>query len=273
MKITLVMPSFNQGKYIDEAIRSVVSQSDFLHEFFIFDGGSTDETLSIIRKHSPRITYWVSERDHGQSDAIIKGFSRATGDVLCWLNSDDVLLPGALKRIKQTFEQNPGCQVVTGGLVNIDSDSRILLCRHAPGHWGWRYRFGPVSVMQQSTFFARKLYVDVGGIDIALHHTMDVDLWARFYRQRPLWLSVNDYVGGFRRHGAVKGDNPQGALAYRSEKELWNRKYPELSRTLPQMLGQALHRADQLVSGRGAQVVYDNMRYRTRHVMDAFGRW
>src|SRR5687768_13987517 len=99
VSISVVTPSYNQAKYLEETLRSVISQRDQLHEYFVFDGGSTDGSAELIRKYTHGIDYWQSEKDKGQSDAIHKGFGRATGDVLGWLNSDDVLLPGALAKV------------------------------------------------------------------------------------------------------------------------------------------------------------------------------
>ena len=96
VKISIVTPSYNQAAYLDQTLRSVLSQRSLAHEFFVFDGGSTDGSVQIIENYADKIDYWESQPDQGQSDAIHCGFQRATGDVLYWLNSDDVLLPNAL---------------------------------------------------------------------------------------------------------------------------------------------------------------------------------
>ena len=139
--ITVVTPSFNQASYLEETLRSVISQQDHVHEYFVLDGGSTDGSVEIIKRYRSRIDYWTSEKDRGQSDAIHKGFQRATGDVLLWLNSDDVLLPGALLKIRQAFERHPNWDVVSGYHAQIDADSRILSFQRIPmdtrcGHAG-----------------------------------------------------------------------------------------------------------------------------------------
>ena len=113
-KITVVTPSFNQARFLDETLRSVLAQRDEIHEFFVIDGGSTDASVEIIRRYDSQIDWWVSEADAGQADAIHKGFSRAHGDVLYWINSDDVLLPGAIARVRQAFDANPHWDAGTG---------------------------------------------------------------------------------------------------------------------------------------------------------------
>ncbi len=106
-RITIVTPSYNQGQYIEETILSVINQDYPNLEYIIIDGGSSDNTVEIIKKYSDRITYWISEKDNGQAHAINKGFRKATGDILNWLNSDDQLQPGALKIIAQRFGESP----------------------------------------------------------------------------------------------------------------------------------------------------------------------
>src|SRR5436305_2105639 len=105
--ISVVTPSYNQVRYVEQTLRSVISQREDVHEYFVLDGGSTDGSADVIRRYAGRIDYWVSEKDKGQSDAIHKGFSRATGDVLCWLNSDDLFLPGALRKVREAFDRHP----------------------------------------------------------------------------------------------------------------------------------------------------------------------
>src|ERR1044071_5583992 len=115
LKITVVTPSFNQAKYLETTLRSVHEQDYPCVEHIVMDGGSTDGSVEILRKYSAHLAYWCSEKDRGQADAIAKGFQRATGDILCWLNSDDVFLPGALRAVSEYFTRHPEAEVVCGG--------------------------------------------------------------------------------------------------------------------------------------------------------------
>ena len=106
-KITVVTPSYNQGQFIEATIKSVIGQQYPNLEYIVCDGGSTDETVEILKKYADKITWWCSEKDKGQSDAINKGMHRATGDIVCWINSDDVLLPGTLLTVAKFFHDHP----------------------------------------------------------------------------------------------------------------------------------------------------------------------
>ena len=123
--ITIVTPSFNQGRYLEQAILSVLAQRSQIHEYFVMDGGSHDGSVDIIRRYSGQIDYWVSEKDAGQADAIRRGFGRATGDVLLWMCSDDLLLSGAITHVQHAWAVCPDLEVLTGDLVLVDRNSRI----------------------------------------------------------------------------------------------------------------------------------------------------
>ena len=127
-RITVVTPSFNQARFLEETLASVIAQRDEIHEYFVLDGGSTDGSQDVIRRYEKKIDYWISEKDKGQSDAIARGFARATGDILYWINSDDVLLPGALKKVRQLFASDPNLAVTTGWQVLIDGNSNVMSC-------------------------------------------------------------------------------------------------------------------------------------------------
>src|SRR3954466_16026070 len=121
-RVTIVTPSYNQAEFIEETIRSILLQGYPDLEYFVVDGGSTDNSVEIIRKYEKWITHWVSESDRGQSDAIQKGFNRVTGPVSAYLNSDDIYMPGALQRVGRRFSDGPQLDVVYGNLYRIDPD-------------------------------------------------------------------------------------------------------------------------------------------------------
>ena len=184
--ISIVTPSYNQGSYLEETILSVLEQGYPALEFFIFDGGSTDGSLDIIQKHQDQLTFWESKPDRGQSHAINKGFRMASGEIVAWLNSDDLLAPGALKVVAQAWQQNPGVGLITGQTEIIDQAGKptgnifgsepnvinSLLSSENP-------------VSQPSTFFSTSALKEVGFLDETLHMSMDWDLWLRIGARYP----------------------------------------------------------------------------------------
>lgn len=134
--VSIVMPSFNQARFLGEALESLIAQRDQIHELIIMDGGSTDGSKEIIQEYQSELTHWQSEKDDGQSDAIIRGFKRATGDILAWVNSDDALLPDAVQSMREAFGANPDTGMIEGDTIIIDQDSRVVRCdrRAGPSH-------------------------------------------------------------------------------------------------------------------------------------------
>ena len=129
-KISIITPSYNQGQFLEQTILSILSQDYPNLEYIIMDGGSSDNSVEIIRKHEDNLTYWVSEPDKGQSDAINKGFQRATGDILTWLNSDDYYLPGTLHTVAEYFTQHPDVECIYGDLQVVASNGDLLYVRN-----------------------------------------------------------------------------------------------------------------------------------------------
>ncbi|MBZ0305900.1 MAG: glycosyltransferase, partial [Anaerolineae bacterium] len=125
-RITVVTPSYNQGQYLEATIRSVLSQNYPNLEYIVIDGGSTDTSTAIIQKYADQLAYWVSEKDRGQTHAINKGFQRGTGEVMGWLNSDDILLPGTLHAVGRAFAQDSSLKVVSGFRHFIDADGQFM---------------------------------------------------------------------------------------------------------------------------------------------------
>jgi len=180
-KISIVTPSYNQGQFIEETIRSVLLQGYPNLEYIIIDGGSTDNSVEVIKKYSHWLTYWVSEADRGQSHAINKGFSKATGKIYAWLNSDDFLLPGALGNVATAYRDDPSAVAWAGICYWVDPNGRILktitprgMERDSIADWWIRGVFG-----QSSCFFAAWTWMDVNRLDESLHYSMDLDLWVR----------------------------------------------------------------------------------------------
>jgi glycosyltransferase involved in cell wall biosynthesis len=205
-RITIVTPSYNQGRFIEETIRSVLLQNYPNLEYIIIDGGSNDNTLEIIKKYEAWITYWISEPDRGQSDAINKGFQKATGIYGNWINSDDRLEKDALWTIAQKVDLKEKKVVFLGDYKEIDFDGTLKRNSRSEirnleelvdigGHW----RNGKSNqIGQQATFFPVKLFKDVGMLDINNHFSMDYDLWGRFLIAGAVFHPVYKTLGAFR---------------------------------------------------------------------------
>lgn len=206
-KISIITPSFNQGYYIEETILSIIGQGYANLEYIIIDGGSTDSTVEVIKKYQSQITYWVSEKDKGQSDAINKGLKMATGDVVAWLNSDDVYAPGTLQAVAEAFIANPSAGIVYGDVESFFPDGRTEL---------WTNNFEPkdffsrVSIHQPAVFWKRALHETFGYLDESFYYLMDYDLWARIFFNVPS-VRIDKTLARFRVHDSAKtGNNPKG---------------------------------------------------------------
>lgn len=190
-------------------MRSVIDQDYPAKEYIVMDGGSTDHSVDVIRRHEANVAYWCSERDEGQADAIRKGFARCTGDVLCWLNSDDYYLPGALTRVARYFQANPEVEAVSAGGCFVNEDGRLrnrgwgTITRGVAATYD-RLRFYAMDgVLQQSTFWRRSAYEAVGGIDPSLYFVLDLDLFIRLAERRPFGR-LPFFAGCFRLHDDCK---------------------------------------------------------------------
>lgn len=206
MKISIVTPSYNQGKFIEETILSIIDQRNVDLEYFVIDGGSTDNSVNIIKKYADRINYWVSEKDNGQSEAINKGWSQVSGDIIAYLNSDDCYTSGALKLVEDFFIKNPDVDIVVGKTIFIDENSQ-----ETQG-----FEFMDVSevndsvildtcnIPQPSTFLRKRVVDKIGMFDIQLHYVFDYDYWVRAYLADFKFLFVKDVLSKFRLHNQSK---------------------------------------------------------------------
>lgn len=200
--ITIITPSYNQGNYIEDTILSVLNQEYPRLEFIIIDGGSTDQTLGIIKKYSDYISYWISEKDGGQSNAINKGFARATGDIINWLNSDDQLMPGALHRLAVLFDKYPDVTVVHGRIEYFGETNPYYSVNIPEKDLRTRY-VSHICMPQPASFFRKRLIDEHGLLDDSLHFSMDTDLFIRAGLHCRL-LQVEDVLARFRLHAASK---------------------------------------------------------------------
>jgi glycosyltransferase involved in cell wall biosynthesis len=200
--ISVVTPSFNQAAFLEQTIQSVLEQGYPQLEYIIIDGGSTDGSVDIIKKYSARLTYWVSERDSGFGDAINKGFKRASGDILCWINSDDLLEPGALMTVGKFFQQYLNVGLLYGDRKIINENAEDLGSRRFYFYMPGQFRYGR-SIAQEAAFWRKDALQKVGEIDQNLKFAIDFDLWCRLSKI-VLVRHVPFTLGVFRRQKGSK---------------------------------------------------------------------
>ena len=201
-RITLVTPSFQQADFLEETIKSVLSQNYPNLEYIVIDGGSTDGSIDIIKKYAAQLSYWESCEDRGQSHAINKGWQRATGDLIGWLNSDDLLLPNALYEVAAAFEANPKVSLVYAGNLIFGAGFKSYVDR------GTRKNFeienlARMNLPQQSAFYRRKVIEEQGFLDESLHYCMDFDLFIRIFLNYEL-AEADGVWAAFRQHKKSK---------------------------------------------------------------------
>lgn len=202
-RITIVTPSFNQGRFLAATIESVLSQGYQNLEYIVIDGGSTDGSVDIIKQYIDRLAYWVSEPDNGQADAIIKGFQRSSGQIMGWLNSDDLLLPDCLTTVARTFIESPNTQMMYGNILIIDEYGHVLKYSRQFQVGFHELYYGSHIINQEATFWTRGLYAKAGGLNGNLSYAMDYDLWVRMAAiSRP--VHIPRHLAAFRRHAAQK---------------------------------------------------------------------
>jgi glycosyltransferase involved in cell wall biosynthesis len=178
-RITVVTPSYNQGQFLERTLQSVLSQNYPNLEYFVFDAGSTDKSVAILKKYAKRLTYWTSETDRGQSDAISKGWGMATGDVLAWLNSDDFYYPGALHEVAKMFTADPNLKMVCGSVALVDENERKLRVKR-PVPVAPEVLLPAANIPAQvGTFIRRDIFDRLGGPRLDLDYVMDWELWLR----------------------------------------------------------------------------------------------
>ena len=206
--VSIITPSYNQGQFIEETVCSVMAQDYPKFEHLVIDGGSTDDTLAVLKKYEGAYQMrWISEADEGQADAIQKGFNLCQGDIICWLNSDDIYLsPQILSRVVSLFNSYPDVHVVTGGGVELSSDgqwTRQIEIR--PEYINYHRLRWADHVLQPATFFRRELLLRVK-LDTSLHYAFDWDLFLQMARDCN-FLAVNEPWAGYR----MWGENKTGA--------------------------------------------------------------
>jgi glycosyltransferase involved in cell wall biosynthesis len=200
--VSIITPSYNQAPYLEQTIQSVLGQDYPRLEYIVIDGGSTDSSVEIIKKYADRLAYWISEKDRGQAEAINKGFARAQGEILAWLNSDDYYLPDTVSAVVKSFDENPDVVMVYGDMLAVDGNGQTinvlkykqlsledLLCFQIIG--------------QPSVFFRRAALEKVGPLETAFHFMLDHHLWIRLAQQGRI-LHVPQVWSAARYHAEAK---------------------------------------------------------------------
>lgn len=202
-KITVITPSYNQAEFLERTILSVINQNYENCEFLIYDGGSTDESVQIILKYEGHIAYWESEKDRGQSHAINKGLSRATGDLVGWLNSDDTLLSGSLESLAKEFVATGGKKVLYGDFIYIDEEDEFVRRRHVTRRVRREMLFFHDFLGQPAVYVPLSMIREVGGVDEQLWYGMDWDLFLRL-SEKADFHHVGEVLATYRLHPAAK---------------------------------------------------------------------
>lgn len=198
-KISIITPSFNQGKYLEYTIKSVLDQNYPNLEYIIIDGGSTDDSVEIIKRYESRLAHWESATDNGMYDALNKGFAKSTGEIMAWVNSDDMYHPNSLFTVAEIFTEHPSVQWITGAVTFFDERNRTV--NVSPSRqWSiydilngdWKY------IQQESTLWSRSLWNKTGGfLSTKYKYAGDFELWTRFFLSDKLFVT-DALIGGFR---------------------------------------------------------------------------
>lgn len=196
MKVSVVTPSYNQGRFLARTLQSVATQTGVKIEHVVFDGGSTDESVDILARFEPRVR-WVSRKDGGQADAVNQGIEATDGDIIGWLNSDDVYYPGAVARVLEYFEKHPDIDVVYGMADHIDTDDRPFE-PYPTEPWDFERLKETCFICQPALFFRRRVIEMHGLLDKSLHYCMDYEYWLRLGSAGVRFAYIEDKLAGSR---------------------------------------------------------------------------
>ena len=208
--VSVITPSFNQAQYLEQTLLSVLEQ-DYPHlEYFVMDGGSTDGSVEIIQKHASRLAGWVSEKDKGQADAVNKGFSQATGEIVGWLNSDDLYYPGAISSAVKAFQEHPDASIVFSDVNSVDSQGKAFN-RMSFGDWKLKDLMCFNIISQPGVFMRRAVLEEAGYLGLDYHYLLDVELWLRmaaiaepYYVPNVVWSAARMHENAKNRAQALR---------------------------------------------------------------------
>ena len=234
--VSIITPSYNQGRFIEATIQSVLEQDYPQIEYLVIDGGSTDESVAILKRYDDRLAYWESQPDRGQAHAVNKGLIRARGNILGWLNSDDVLAPGAVRHAVQIFLDQPEIDIVYGRLARMDELGQSVPTPTLPKdrvEFGSAYVIGECIVNQPGAFWRRRIMDQVGLLDEGLTYSLDYQYWIRMALAGARFKRVDKVMAIFR---LTPGSKTVGQTAAQGEEQYGTLEKvladPELGRQL-----------------------------------------
>ncbi|HEX4343205.1 MAG TPA: glycosyltransferase family 2 protein, partial [Verrucomicrobiae bacterium] len=201
-RISIVTPSYNQAQYIGWTVRSVLHQRYPNLEYILMDGGSTDGTQRVLEPYADRFAHYSSEKDNGQSDAVARGFARSTGQIMAYLNSDDMLAPGALQFVADFFAQHPKVDAIYSHRCTVDDKNKAISYWILPTHSSYLMKRWDL-IPQETCFWRRSLFEKCGNIDPQFRFALDYDLFLR-YMMVGRFVRVNRFLGAFRYHSTAK---------------------------------------------------------------------
>ncbi len=216
MRISIVTPTYNSGKFIEATLKSIHDQGYSDLEHIVIDGLSSDDTLNTLEKYKNKLK-WISEKDKGQSDAINKGFRQITGEIVAWQNADDLYEEDTFQFVSEYFEANPDIGLLYGEYKEIDEDGN-LICVVNSKKWSERkFKLGRFCPVQPVVFWRKSVLDEVGELDLDLHFCMDVDFYSRIVKKGFGIANVNKVLGSFRVHDESKTQNESNRLKHKRE--------------------------------------------------------
>lgn len=226
--VSIITPSYNQAAYLETTLQSVIRQ-DYPHlEHLVVDGGSNDGSQQIIQKYAGQLSWWVSERDSGQAEAINKGILHSHGEIVAWLNSDDLYLPGAVSHAVKTLAENPACSFVFGNAITIDTGGRLLNSL-VFDDWDLTDLMSFRIICQPAVFMRRSFLDQAGLLDLNLHYMLDHHLWLRLARLAPI-QHTPVFLAAARHHPGAKNVSQAPGFGRETLKLLdWMKKDPQFS--------------------------------------------
>jgi glycosyltransferase involved in cell wall biosynthesis len=224
--VSIVTPSYNQAGFLERTIQSVLRQNYPNLDYAIVDGGSSDGSVEIIEKFASSLSWWVSERDSGQAEAINKGLSRARGEIVAWLNSDDLYLPGSIHKAVLALQANPELGFVFGDAITIDPDGQPIN-ELVFGDWGFSELLRFRIICQPAVFMRREVFDKAGGLDPNMHYMLDHHLWLRMASLAPI-RHIPGFLAAARQHPGAKNVNQAAGFGRETLQLLeWLQKEPE----------------------------------------------
>lgn len=223
-RLSIIIPSFNQAEFLEETILSIINQSYKNFELIIIDGGSSDGSVDIIKRYINEITYWVSEEDKGQTHAINKGFKKAKGDLVCWMNSDDVFCKDAFMKVAELCEEHPDTDVFTGDKIHINQKGKELFVQRYAPYRLYTFANDKMAMCNQACFWKRSVFERIGFLDESIQFAMDYEYFVRMgvaglsFIHRPILIGKQRYYIGTK-----TSDAKWQKILYQNQEEIIKR--------------------------------------------------